>query len=189
MHETALARRPPLEAVQPLTGPTVTLAALPPCARWVFRGRPAAVAAIAVPLGFALPQIACRAANAGARAALWLGPDEWLILAPDAKGPAIGLAFANALAGLPHALVYVSHRQAGMSLSGVHAEATLNAGCPLDLDPQSFPVGMCTRTVLGKSQIVLWRVSEHEFRFEASRSFLSYIWRFLEEASREFRDA
>ena len=30
-----------------------------------------------------LPLKACRAAEGDARAALWLGPDEWLLLAPE----------------------------------------------------------------------------------------------------------
>jgi sarcosine oxidase subunit gamma len=46
---------------------------------------------------------------------------------------------------------------------------------------------MCTRTVLGKSEVVLWRTGAHAFHIEAWRSFLPYVWRFLEEAAREFQ--
>jgi len=172
---------------RPLAG-TAALTALPSAARFVLRGRPAAERAAGEAFGVALPQTACRAAEAGqGRAALWLGPDEWLLLAPLDAGPALAASLEQAMQGLPHALVDVSHRQAGIAVSGPDAAALLNAGCPLDLDPGTFPVGMCTRTLLGKAEIVLWRPAPDRFRVEVFRSFAAYVWSFLEEAGREFR--
>lgn len=164
------------------------LAALPPASRFVLRGRPGAIEAAAFAFGAALPQQACRAVAGGeGRAALWLGPDEWLLLAPPGEGPALAAALERAMEGHPHALADVSHRQAGIGISGPDAAAALNAGCPLDLDAAAFPVGMCTRTVLAKAEIVLWRTAPESFRVEVWRSFAAYAWSFLEEASREFR--
>jgi sarcosine oxidase subunit gamma len=180
------ARSLPLDWATPRPGNNVSLSALPPATRLILRGRPNAVEAAGAALGFSLPHIACRAATHGERAALWLGPDEWLVLAPDAEGRALADALEAAMAGTPHALVDVSHRQSGLTIAGPHAAATLNAGCPLDLNSAAFPVGMCTRTVLAKCEITLWRTAEIMFRVEANRSFLRYVWRFLEEASREF---
>lgn len=163
------------------------LVALPFAWRAVLRGRPAAVEAAAA-FGAALPRQACRAVDAGGgRAALWLGPDEWLLLAPPADGPALSEALERAMAGDAHSLVDVSNRQAGIEISGPDGAVALNAGCPLDLDPEAFPVGMCTRTVLAKAEIVLWRTAPATFRVEVSRSFAAYAWSFLLEASREFR--
>jgi sarcosine oxidase subunit gamma len=124
----------------------------------------------------------CRAATAGGRSALWLGPDEWLLLIAEADAAAL----ETALAGLPHALVDIGHRQSALIVAGPRAADLLNAGCPLDFDPDAFPLGMCTRSVLGKTEIVLWRTGAQAFRVEAGRSFLPYVWRFLEEAAREF---
>jgi sarcosine oxidase subunit gamma len=45
---------------------------------------------------------------------------------------------------------------------------------------------MCTRTVLAKAEIVLWRTAAQSFHVEAWRSFLPYVWAFLAEAAREF---
>ncbi len=155
----------------------------------MLRGRPAAIEAAASAFGAALPVQACRAVDAGGgRAALWLGPDEWLLLAAKGEGPALAAALERAMEEHPHSLVDVSDRQTGIEITGPDAAAALNAGCPLDLDPEAFPVGMCTRTVLAKSEIVLWRTAPATFRVEVSRSFAMYAWRFLIEASREFRD-
>jgi sarcosine oxidase subunit gamma len=41
---------------------------------------------------------------------------------------------------------------------------------------------MCTRTVLGKCDIVLWRRAVDAFRIEVWRSFADYASRFLAEA-------
>jgi sarcosine oxidase subunit gamma len=116
-------------------------------------------------------------------AALWLGPDEQLLLAPEASDLAGPLEAA--LSTLPHSLVDVSHRQTALEVSGPHATALLNVGCPLDLDPAAFPVGMCTRTVLAKAEIVLWRTGEDVFHVEVWRSFAAYVSAFLAEAARE----
>lgn len=167
---------------------TAALTTLPPAARFILRGRPAAIEAAGTAFGTALPQVPCRAATGtDGRAALWLGPDEWLLLARPEAGQALADTLERAMQDQPHALVDVSHRQVGIAVSGPDAAATLNAGCPLDLDPAAFPVGMCTRTVLGKSEIVLWRTGPETFRLGVWRSFADYAWRFLEEASRGFR--
>jgi len=60
----------------------------------------------------------------------------------------------------------------------------LAAGCPLDLDASAFPVGMCTRTMLAKAEIVLWRTDPQVFRVEVWRSFVAYVSQFLGEAAR-----
>jgi len=64
----------------------------------------------------------------------------------------------------------------------------LSAGCPLDLDERAFPVGMCTRTVLAKAEVVVWRTATETFRIEVARSFVTYVSEFLAEAGRTIPD-
>ncbi|MDE2138528.1 MAG: sarcosine oxidase subunit gamma family protein [Gammaproteobacteria bacterium] len=157
---------------------------LPPAARWILRGGADARAAAAAALQTPIPDQACRAAGAGGRAALWLGPDEWLLLAPAADGDVVAAALAGALAATPHSLVDVSHRQVALELTGAQAALLLAVGCPLDLEPAAFPVGMCTRTMLAKAEIVLWRTGPEVFRIEVWRSFAPYVSAFFGEAAR-----
>lgn len=168
----------------PLLATTLGVRPLPPAARWILRGGADARAAAAAALQLPIPDEACRAAAEGGRAALWLGPDEWLLIAPEHSGAETASALAAALAQLPHSLVDVSHRQIALELSGPRAALLLAAGCPLDLEASAFPVGMCTRTVLGKTDIVLWRTAADAFRIEVWRSFAPYLSGFLEEAAR-----
>lgn len=155
---------------------------LPAASRWILRAGPAAHAACA-PLGVALPTLHCRSAVSEGCAALWLGPDEYLLLAPLAHGSSLGSALERGLAGLAHSLVDVSHRQVALEIRGLHAATLLSAGCPLSLDPEEFPPGTCTRTVLGKADIVLWRTGAEAFHLEVWRSFASYVSNFLAEAA------
>jgi sarcosine oxidase subunit gamma len=157
---------------------------LPPAARYVLRGGAAISAAAGGVLGFPVPTTACRAGSRGERAALWLGPDEWLIIAPEGGACELGAALRAALAPLPHSLVDVSHRQSALEVHGEGASRLLAAGCLLDLDAGAFPVGMCTRTMLGKAEIVLWRTGAQVFRIEVWRSFAAYVSEFLAEAAR-----
>lgn len=174
-------------AILPAPGRGVGFEVLPPASRFVLRGRPDAIEAAARAFGTALPRQACRAAAGQGRAALWLGPDEWLLLAPQADGAALADGLERAMEGHPHSLIDVSHRQCGIEVSGPAASTVLNAGCPLDLDPEAFPPGMCTRTLLAKAEIVLWRTAPEVFRIEVWRSFAAYAWGVLDEAVREFR--
>ena len=160
------------------------VAVLPPAARWVLRAAEPARAAAAQAFGTAIPATACRAATHGERAALWLGPDEWLLIAPPAGGDAATAQLSAALRELPHSLVDVSHRQGALGVGGALAVTLLAAGCPLDLDVSAFPPGMCTRTMLAKAEVVLWRTGADSFRLEVWRSFLDYVAAFLAEATR-----
>lgn len=155
-----------------------------PRARILFRGREAAIEAAGGAFGVALPREACRSAEAGDRAALWLGPDEWLLIAPEGEGPAIEAALAAISA--PHSAVDISHRNTALALSGSRVKEVLNSGVALDLDLGAFPVGMCTRTLLNKAEIVLWRRAPDRFHVELWRSFAPYVHGFLADAALEF---
>jgi sarcosine oxidase, subunit gamma len=161
------------------------LAPLPAATRFSFRGGADARAAASRAFGVELPATACRAASGAGRAALWLGPDEHLLIAPEADAATVAAALGAALAALPHALVDVSHRQVAFALQGPHAAWLLAHGCPLDLDRAAFPVGMCTRTMFVKSEILLWRTAEDAFRVEVWRSFADYVVALLAETALE----
>lgn len=184
-----MAERPPLERRPAAVCLSPLVRTLPPQAGWVLRGDAAVMSAAGAACGLTLSTQPCRSCVHGERAALWLGPDEQLLLAPDSDGAALAQALVNALSTLPHALVDVSHRQVQLQMQGTAATWCLNVGCPLDLDLKSFPPGMCTRTVLAKAQIVLWRPAEWTFRVLAARSYADYVSRFLAEAARELPGA
>jgi sarcosine oxidase subunit gamma len=135
-----------------------------------------------------------RTSRAEGRIAARLGPDEWLLLAPEADALVFLAARAAVLAPLHHALVDISHRNVAIEVSGAAAADTLNAGCPLDLGAGRFLPGDATRTLVGKAEIVLLRLDDAadpqgrpqpRYRLECWRSYGRYLHAFLTEAATE----
>ncbi|MEP6546685.1 MAG: sarcosine oxidase subunit gamma family protein [Gammaproteobacteria bacterium] len=169
---------------------TQWLKPLPPALRLVLHGEDGARRAAALAWGVGFSGQACRAVTRDSRATLWLGPDEYLLYGgaeADLKSQAATVgALETALNDTPHALVDISHRQFALEVSGPHAATILSGACPLDLDPSEFPIGMCTRTVLSKADIVLWRIREDAFHLEVWRSFAGYVMGMMREIAVEF---
>src|SRR3954447_9800799 len=88
---------------------TVTLAAVPPLTRAIVRAGSAAAIAVGALLGVALPAVPFRTSDYRGRVALWLGPDEWLVLADEGTDlpPSPGAG----------SIVDVSHAITGMTVS------------------------------------------------------------------------
>jgi sarcosine oxidase, subunit alpha len=190
--------RPPAKALlapvvvsPPVARParSVQLAALEPATRLAIRAGTAAATAIGLAFGVLLPTVPCRAITARDRAALWLGPDEWLILAPAGTAIELVTLAIKAVGVHPASVIDVSQRTEALEISGEHAAWCLNAFCALDLDRRKFPPGTCTRTLLGKAEVTLWRIGAEVFRVETPRSLFPHIWACLEEARLEFQDA
>ena len=92
----------------------------------------------------------------GSRAALWLGPDEWLILGPPGDGDAILSELESALADAVHSVVDVSANRVALEISGPGAEELLSNGCSLDLDPRGgWIAGRCAQTLLARVPVIL----------------------------------
>lgn len=177
--QAASAIRIPAQAGRDFTAKDVRLVTLPPAHRISLRARPASVAVLSKALGLTLPEKPKTSMSKGSRTALWLGPDEWLVIDEGAKDPLEACAKVQAL----HSAVGISHRNVAFAVTGPAAANTINAGCPQDLSLAAFPVGACSRTILGKTEIVLLRTAEDAFRVECWRSFSDYVFTFLSEAA------
>lgn len=155
------------------------------------RGRPddeAFVSAVAGKLGLWLPVEANTCNKAGERVALWLGPDEWLVVAPDGQSPMLEDAFRAALGDDPWLSVTdVSHSYTALRLRGEDARNVLAKGCPIDLHPQSFGPGHCAQTIVAGSRVLL-SVEEDPMCFiiRVRNSFARYITGWLADAMLEF---
>jgi sarcosine oxidase subunit gamma len=178
MADRSAQRQPPSIAASPL------LRLAPPAARHILRAAPSLLVAAGDALDLPLSMPVCRASVQGHRSALWLGPDERLLLADAAAAADSAATLRATLGDQPHSLVDVSHRQVALIIEGPHAATALAAGCPLDLDATAFPIGMCTRTVLAKAEIVLWRIAGERFHLEVWRSFAAYVSGVIAEAAR-----
>ena len=129
-------------------------------------------AAVAGVLGLGLPETP----NTAAGRALWLGPDEWLLVSgEDIVGP-----LEDALEGQHCAIVDVSEARAVLELSGEGAIDILASGCRLDLE--TLRPGACAQTALARAHVLLEPREGGVWRLFVSRSFAVYMRAWIEDA-------
>jgi sarcosine oxidase subunit gamma len=130
---------------------------------------PAAAPALGLPLE------ANRVQAGDGRSALWLGPDEWLVVG---DGP---LALdVPAGAG---AVVDLSANRVVLELRGADARDVLAAGCALDLHPRAFGPGRCAQTLLARANVILEQTAADAFRVYVRPSFAGYLRDWLDDAT------
>lgn len=118
---------------------------------------------------------------------LWMGPDEWLLIAePDARTElpgALSTAFADA--GLHAAAVEVGEYYTIVELAGARHRDVLAKGCTIDLDPAAFAGGQCVQTLLAKTAVTMF-AGAGAIELIVRRSFADYLWHWLEDAGLEY---
>jgi sarcosine oxidase subunit gamma len=211
----AALRRSPLADraadLQRACGPAVALAEIPFLSQVNLRVGPGSAAALRIgaAVGVRLPT-AGRAATVDRdggpgrgrdgveRAALWLGPDEWLLIGPDGDAPElVGLATA-ALHGDPGSVVDVSADRTTLQLSGPAAREVLAKGMTIDLHPRAFGPGSAAATTLARTRVLLWQIEGERggeisepgapaYRLLVRGSFAGYLADWLIDAAAEFR--
>jgi sarcosine oxidase subunit gamma len=124
-------------------------------------------------------------------AALWLGPDQWLVTCPASEAARLVGAMREALRDVHAAITDVTDGRVAFRLAGPSARDVLAKGCPLDLHPRAFPPGSCAQTLLAKAAVLIHLVDDASpagatFDVYVARSFAAYQWMWLEDAGREY---
>lgn len=118
---------------------------------------------------------------------LWLGPDEWLVVGTGATETNLPAALGSATESQHAAVVDVSDGRAVIAISGRDARDLLAKGCPLDLHPSRFAPGRCAQTLIAHAHVILHQVDDGpRYEMYVHRSFADYLWRWLEDAAREY---
>ncbi|MDD0856783.1 sarcosine oxidase subunit gamma family protein [Arthrobacter alpinus] len=128
-------------------------------------------------------------AGPGGVAALWLGPDEFLAIAPDDGGAdrgGLAASIAAALGDGAGQAIELSSNRTTFELAGPSARAVLEKSCAADLHPRSFATGTAITTEIGKIPTILWKVGDDEFLLFPRASFADYLGRWLLDGMREF---
>ncbi|MEX0990541.1 MAG: sarcosine oxidase subunit gamma family protein [Actinomycetota bacterium] len=89
------------------------------------------------------------------RVTLWLGPDEWLVVAPHERFPSLATDLDRALAPRHRSVVDVSANRVVLQLRGPDALDALATGCPIDLHPRAWTAGQCAQTLAMDTQAIL----------------------------------
>ena len=150
------------------------------------------VAAVGKALGGELPAEPCTASRSGVPRigdveVLWLGPDEWLVLAEPGRQRELQDLLRTAIGDSRGAVVDVSAQRTALSLSGPSAREVLARGCAIDLDPRVAPAGTCVQTLLARAGVTIVVRDERasEFLLLVRASFAQYLAAWLVDACTE----
>lgn len=146
-------------------------------------GSGALAAALGETLGLEMPGV-WRASVGERGTAVWMAPDEVLLLTEYAAAPALTSRLSEALAGEHHMALNVSDARAVLALTGASVAEVLAKGAPVDLSPRAFPVGAARRTHMGGIAVVFWRRGEEEWEIACFRSFARHLFDWLAVAAR-----
>ncbi len=115
--------------------------------------------------------------------ALWLAPNEWLIISNDS----LDTNMAAAQKFMAHtAMTDLSSNRVIFALKGSNAREILAKYCDFDFHPSVFSVGSCAQTLFAKSQTIIECTAANEFHIYVRNSFSRYVADLLIDASREF---
>jgi sarcosine oxidase subunit gamma len=148
----------------------------------------AAADAIGTALDLHLPLAPNTVVRAGELVALWLGPDEWLLVGPPGSERDLESRIREAAGDEPVSVTDVSAQRTTLLVTGPRAHDLLAHGCPLDLHPRAFGPGRCAQTTLGRAQIVLVARDEPRAGFWVlvRSSFAGYLTDWLLDAATEY---
>lgn len=127
-------------------------------------------------LGMPLPLQANRFHAAGGRRAIWLGPDEWLVIGTADEADTLETRLGAALAESAAAVTDVTGNRLSFRLAGPAARDLIAGGCALDLHPRVFGPGHCAQTLLARTGVILLQHDDvPTFDLLVRRSFARYL--------------
>ena len=117
----------------------------------------------------------------------WAGPGHWLAMMQGARGH----AFETQLRKEFSDLAYVTDQSDGRTIiriGGPRARDVLAKGAPVDLHPRAFGINDAAVTVIAHVGVHLWQIDEAPtYELAVFRSYSAAFWRWLDQASAEFR--
>jgi sarcosine oxidase, subunit gamma len=150
------------------------------------RGDPADTAfqdGAASALGLLLPAQPCKFTRTGAVKALWLSPDEWMIVVPRARLMPLLRGLGKALSGVRSQVVDNSGGYTEIIVQGRNASDVISHASVYDL--HRLGEGRVVGTTFGKSAVYMYREDDGVCLL-VRRSFADYVWRFLVRAAEPY---
>ncbi|NUP23921.1 MAG: sarcosine oxidase subunit gamma [Streptomyces sp.] len=179
-----------LAAATRTSGGAIRLAELPFLAQIDVRldAKGPAAEAVGLALDLQLPLQPNTVVRAGELTALWLGPDEWLLVGPPGSERDLESRVREAAGDEPVSVIDVSAQRTTLLVTGPRAHDVLAHGCSLDLHPRVFGPGRCAQTTLGRTQVVLVARDEPKAGFWVlvRSTFAGYLADWLLDAATEY---
>ena len=136
-------------------------------------------------LGLDLPTEPNRVAMGKDWKALWLAPDEWLIVGTKDTGNLVA-ALEDKLVGQHIAINDLSANRTIFALEGPYSHQVLMKSSEVDFHPRVFAPGDCVQTLIAKSQAIVEQVAPETFHIYVRASFSRYVGGWLAGALEEY---
>lgn len=136
-------------------------------------------------LGLDLPKAPRSSITFGDTKALWLSPDQWLILCPRDNAPTLATELQNATSNFHALAVDVSDMRTVIRLEGAGAREVLMKCGSLDFDNKEFSPGYVRRMRFAEIAALFNIVEPEVIDLYVFRSYADYAWNFLLKASRK----
>lgn len=117
----------------------------------------------------------------GSAVALWLGPDQWLLVSDSASPTELAADASSMLATLPHHTVDASSALACVRLQGTRVRDLLAMGSALDWS--QVQASQCRRTRFARIAVLAHPTAPDTFDLYFDRSYRSYLESWLAHAS------
>ena len=136
-------------------------------------------------LGFDMPKQPRTSTAFGDVKALWLSPDQWLILCARDKAAALTSELAKATANTHALVVDVSDMRSILRIEGDRAHEVMMKGCSLDFTGDAIKTGYARRVRFAEIAALINIVGENIIDLYVFRSYANYAWDFLLKAARK----
>ena len=136
-------------------------------------------------LGLDLPKAPRTSNSFGDVKALWLSPDQWLVLCAREKAPALAADLAKALEKTHALAVDVSDMRSIIRIEGERSREVMMKGCSLDFNDADFIPGYVRRARFAEIAALFSIVEENSIDLYVFRSYANYAWDFLLKAARK----
>jgi len=160
-------------------GQVIRIADRGPVGQVTLRGdlkSPKLQAAVTAGTGVGVPLPLMAAFDDEGSGAVWMSPDELLLLTGYSEAGELVAALDKALAGEHHLAVNVSDARAVLSLSGPDVAEVLAKGAPVDLSAR--------RTHLAGIAVGFWRKGDREWEIVCFRSYARHLYDWLVTVSK-----
>ena len=143
------------------------------------------ISAIKDVLGFELPKQPRNSTAFGDVKAMWLSPDQWLILCARNKATELALELTNAVLKSHALVVDVCDMRSIIRLEGDRAKEVMMKACSLDFGHSECTPGYVRRVRFAEIAALFNIMDEKTIDLYVFRSYAQFAWDFLLKAARK----
>jgi len=118
-------------------------------------------------------------------AALWVSPDQWLLVGEAGSAEQLIGRCEAALEGILHNATDATDALTCIELEGVGARDLLAAFSGVDYDAGRFQAGQCVRTRMAKVAVLVRALADDRFELFVDRSVGGYLEQWLRRAAQD----